>query len=137
MKFIYLFFALVSFAQLARSQDMRIHFENKPSDQGTFEIGVFTSAEGFPNDRDPELGFRFTADQSYVDISLDELNSKTIALAVYQDENTNGKMDKNFLGIPKEPYGFSRNPRIISSAPSFSECEVNITQTDAITIKFK
>jgi uncharacterized protein (DUF2141 family) len=29
---------------------------------------------------------------------------------VVYDKNGNGKMDKNFLGIPKEPVGLSRNP---------------------------
>jgi uncharacterized protein (DUF2141 family) len=137
MKLLYLFAVLSLSINFAHSQHLRLEFDNKSSDKGTFEIGVFTSAEGFPNDRDPELGFSYTADQSYVDIPLAKLKSQTIAIAIYQDINENGKMDKNFLGIPKEPYGFSLNPRIISSAPSFSECEVNIATTDAITIKFK
>jgi uncharacterized protein (DUF2141 family) len=29
---------------------------------------------------------------------------------VAYDKNGNGKLDKNFLGIPKEPVGLSRNP---------------------------
>jgi uncharacterized protein (DUF2141 family) len=32
------------------------------------------------------------------------------AIFVVYDKNGNGKMDKNFLGIPKEPVGLSRNP---------------------------
>jgi uncharacterized protein (DUF2141 family) len=32
------------------------------------------------------------------------------AVFVVHDKNANGKMDKNFLGIPKEPVGMSRNP---------------------------
>ena len=40
-------------------------------------------------------------------------------LALYHDENANGKIDRNGLGIPKEGFGFSNNPRIIMSAPGF------------------
>lgn len=38
-------------------------------------------------------------------------------LALYHDENDNGKIDRNGLGIPKEGFGFSNNPKIFMSAP--------------------
>ena len=31
------------------------------------------------------------------------------AIAVFQDLNGNGKLDASFFGVPKEPYGFSRD----------------------------
>lgn len=31
------------------------------------------------------------------------------SISVYQDINTNGEPDMNFLGIPKEPVGFGNN----------------------------
>lgn len=40
-------------------------------------------------------------------------------LALYHDENANGKIDRNGLGIPKEGFGFSNNPKIFMSAPGF------------------
>lgn len=42
-------------------------------------------------------------------------------LALYHDENAKGKIDRNGLGIPKEGFGFSNNPRIFLSAPSFAK----------------
>ena len=47
----------------------------------------------------------------------------TYALAIYQDVNGNSKIDKNFVGIPTEPYAFSDNyiPRI--KAPNFDDCK--------------
>jgi len=41
-------------------------------------------------------------------------------MAVIHDENMNGKLDTNWLGIPKEGYGFSNNARGVAGAPSFS-----------------
>jgi uncharacterized protein (DUF2141 family) len=40
------------------------------------------------------------------------------AVSVVHDENNNSVLDANFLGIPKEPYGFSNNPRGLGK-PSF------------------
>ena len=45
------------------------------------------------------------------------------AIAVIHDENYNGKLDKNFFGIPKEGYGFSSGAEVTMSAPSFSDAE--------------
>jgi len=42
----------------------------------------------------------------------------TYALAIYQDTNSDHRPDVGPLG-PTKPYGFSRNPRIFLSAPSF------------------
>ncbi len=44
----------------------------------------------------------------------------TYALAVIHDENMNGKLDTNWLGIPIEGYGFSNDAKGLFGAPSFS-----------------
>ena len=44
----------------------------------------------------------------------------TYAVKVHIDENENGKLDTNFLGIPKEQYGISNNGRFLNfKAASF------------------
>jgi uncharacterized protein (DUF2141 family) len=53
------------------------------------------------------------------------------------DKNKNGKLDKNYLGIPTEAYGFSNNARRTFSAPSFEEAEVNLNSDLAISITLK
>lgn len=45
------------------------------------------------------------------------------AVAITQDMNNNDKIDKNFLGIPTEPYAFSNNVRPTVAAPNFDECK--------------
>ena len=44
----------------------------------------------------------------------------TYALAVIHDENGNGRLDK-FMAIPREGFGFSRNPAIRMGPPRFEE----------------
>lgn len=59
------------------------------------------------------------------------------ALALYHDVNSNGVLDKNFMGIPKEPYGFSRNFRPKFSAPSFKDCSFQVTEESVQKISVK
>ena len=49
------------------------------------------------------------------------------AICLFLVENNNGKLDTNFLGIPKERFGFSRNPRIIAGPPSYQDCEIQVS----------
>lgn len=42
-------------------------------------------------------------------------------MAVVHDENTNGKLDTNWIGIPAEGYGFSNDAKALLGAPSFSD----------------
>jgi len=49
------------------------------------------------------------------------------AVALTQDVNDNDKLDKNFLGIPTEPFAFSNNVRPHLAAPTFQECKFTVS----------
>ena len=55
-----------------------------------------------------------------------ELPKGDWAVAITQDMNNNDKIDKNFLGIPTEPYAFSNNIRPTVAAPDFNECKFTV-----------
>lgn len=50
-------------------------------------------------------------------------------IAVFHDENGNGKNDRNFLGIPKEAYGFSNNARRKFGPPSWTEAKFAVSSS--------
>jgi uncharacterized protein (DUF2141 family) len=54
---------------------------------------------------------------------LDNIPEGTYAVAIFQDNNDNGKLDENIFGAPKEPFGFSNNIVPKFSAPEFEECK--------------
>ncbi len=55
------------------------------------------------------------------------------ALALYHDANANGKLDRNAIGIPKEGFGFSGNPKIQLSAPSLASARLTVGAPGAQT----
>jgi uncharacterized protein (DUF2141 family) len=62
---------------------------------------------------------------------------KQLALLIYQDLNGNGKLDKNTLGAPVEPFGFSNNVKVRFSAPYFKDVAFktsNQAQNLAVTL---
>ncbi len=47
-------------------------------------------------------------------------------IAVFHDINNNGKLDKNFLGIPKEGYAFSKNAMGTFGPPNFDKAQFKL-----------
>ncbi len=48
------------------------------------------------------------------------------AIAVYHDEDASRKLNRSFIGLPTEGFGFSNNPRTFMSLPSFSSVRLSV-----------
>jgi uncharacterized protein (DUF2141 family) len=67
-------------------------------------------------------------------VTVDGVPAGSWAVLSYQDENDNGKLDRNVLGIPKEPYAFSRDARGRFGPPSFEDAAFELRDEKAVTI---
>ena len=74
---------------------------------------------------DPAALKRSVAASQAGSIHLGGVAPGSYALAVIHDENGNGRLDK-FMGIPREGFGFSRNPRIRMGPPRFDEVRFDV-----------
>lgn len=90
---------------------------------GSVACALFESPEGFPIEflRSATNVMVIKVRKSQARCDFEDIPPGTYALAVIHDENMNGKLDTNVLGIPKEGYGFSNDARALFGAPSFSE----------------
>jgi len=67
-----------------------------------------------------------------------DLKFGTYAVAMFHDRNANGKMDKNAMGIPKEPYAHSNNARGMFGPPVFKKVKFELDSPELkieITLK--
>lgn len=65
------------------------------------------------------------------------LPSGVYAISGFYDKNGNGKLDRNFVGKPKEPVGFSNNIRPKFGPPKFDECSFSMYQTTNLIINLQ
>jgi uncharacterized protein (DUF2141 family) len=61
-------------------------------------------------------------------VSLKDVPPGTWAVLAYQDANDNGQLDRNFIGIPSEDYGFSRNPASRFGPPGFDDAAIEVRE---------
>jgi uncharacterized protein (DUF2141 family) len=83
---------------------------------------LFNQADGYPEVHAKALREIHAAiDGSRATCEFKRLAPGTYAAIVFHDENLNGHLDKNFLGVPQEGFGASNNVRPRFSAPGFQE----------------
>lgn len=91
------------------------------NDRGQVLVSLFKDGDGYPHDPGKAIRKgRTAAAGKKAMISFSDLPSGKYAAVVLHDENNNLKMDKNWLGLPKEGYGFSNNVMGSFGPPSFS-----------------
>lgn len=102
--------------------------------KGQVCLSLFAQAQGFPTNPSLAVASRcVSAESSPLTVTFNNLRSGTYAVAMIHDENRDGKMNTGFLGIPKEGFGFSRNPSVSFSAPSFEDTAISVTQPNTKT----
>jgi uncharacterized protein (DUF2141 family) len=129
-------------AQTNDTATLTVRVTRARNTKGKVWVTVFQDAQGFPDD--PSKAVR----QQSIDIDPNTMSAQltfrdlpqgTFAVSVLHDENGNGKMDKNFVGMPKEGYGASNNPKKKKRAPTFDEAKFSLNsseQTIEITLVY-
>jgi len=106
--------------------------------EGNIGLLVFNSDKGWPEDR--HLALRdvvVPAHPGTVTVTVPNLPAGEYGVAVLHDVNKNHKLDKNFLGIPKEQWGLSNNPHAIIKAPPLSKSKFELNGNKEIDIKMQ
>jgi len=109
--------------------DITVTVENIKNTDGAIHIALFTSSDNFPDSSTRTEGLILKIEQQSVTGTFKNLAENDYAIAVFHDENGNNKLDKNFFGVPKEPYGFSGNSTSLMP-PSFNEASTALTTDD-------
>jgi outer membrane protein len=108
---------LLGWSWVVNAAELTVRLEEPPL-AGVVAFVLFDSANAFGDLRNPALVVKHPLDGRDL-YHIENIPSGEYALLVYYDENNNGKIDKNFIGIPREPLGFS-NRYEPKGPPSYS-----------------
>jgi uncharacterized protein (DUF2141 family) len=102
---------------------IRVEMLGLRSDSGTVYVTLYAApGEGFPGDADKAVGSahaKIAKGRAYCEMS--GFAPGVYAVAMIHDENDNHKLDTNWLGIPTEGYGASRDAKARFGPPSFKD----------------
>jgi uncharacterized protein (DUF2141 family) len=69
-------------------------------------------------------------------VTFIEIPKGEYAISTYQDENSNGKLDRNAMGIPSEDIACSNNAKGFMGPPKYEDAKFIISKDSKIEIKF-
>lgn len=92
------------------------------NDRGLACVALFGEGGGFPDALDGAAALgEARIEGGRCTIALEDVPAGAYAVSVIHDENENGELDTNALGIPTEGFGFSNNPKIRFGPPRFAK----------------
>jgi len=108
---------------------IRVHIEGLHSDRGQVICALFAAADDFPKRVDQAFA-RTTAQimARHATCEFPNVPAGIYAISVFHDENGNGKLDTNWLGIPREGVGASNNPKPRMGPPKFAAAKFQHSQ---------
>jgi uncharacterized protein (DUF2141 family) len=133
-----LLFVLFSSFHIATDAGLKVSITNLRNNNGHILISIFKDGAGYPDK--PE--------QSFKRVKLSIINKTAVfdftglptgnyAIAILHDENDDMKMNTNFLGLPKEGYGFSNNVMGAFGPPDYKKANFNYTAATSRVISIK
>jgi len=139
-KFLFFFFFTVCIS----ADELTINLLGQ-TDAGVLSLAVYNNSEAYDQsvkgEKRSERGI-FSGIESYIEPKENhefviDLPEGMYAIALFIDVNKNLKIDKNFLGIPKEQFGFSNNAMGRLSAPSFEQAMFQVSGNTIQNINLK
>lgn len=120
--------SMSAFYTIEQTIKMKITVTNIQPNKGSIVVNIYNKEENF---------FKKTfvtqtqkANNSSILFEI-EIPKGIYAISVFQDLDEDGKLKQGLFGIPKEPVGFGNNYKPSFSAPSFSDCSINLSNENA------
>jgi uncharacterized protein (DUF2141 family) len=134
----FLFLLLLS-APIARSEplpkpsrdcgELTVVVTGAATESGKIIIALCADGNQWANNTRPFRSAAVSLRNGGAEYVFSDMPLGTYAIKAFHDENGNGTMDKNALGMPIELYGFSNGARARYGAPSFQSACFRLTKT--------
>lgn len=119
---------LIALAPLAASAaTLTVKVENIDKAGGDLHVALYDNASWPNDDAKPVVDSIVPAVAPETVVTLSNIVPGVYGVKTYQDANNNGKFDENWLGLPLERFGFSRDARPVLAEPGFDETKFTVS----------
>ena len=109
--------------------DITVQVSGLESTKGNVVVALFDEAGWTSKQR--IVAAQAAADTSGVTLHLAAPQPGKYGIKAFHDLDADGEMDKTFIGVPKEPYGFSNNAEAKGGPPDFSAASFDVSADGA------
>ncbi len=124
---LFISFSLAVLNQDTKNHKLNIQIDQAKSDKGMIRVLIFSKETGFPDQPTKALKSLSISPKNKSGIlSVTDLPPGKYAVSVIHDEDNDGKLTTNAVGYPTEKFGFSNNPKVYFSPPSFEKASFEL-----------
>ena len=124
-------FSIASFA--VAQNKISVSISGLKNNNGYVMIGLYNKKDAFLNKT--FKGNSVVITDKKATLVFNDIPNGEYAVSFFHDANSNGKMDTNFVGIPKESYGASNNAKGFFGPPKYDDAKFLVATDKVITIK--
>ena len=134
MNYLIIFFSLLFMNTSSDTHTLTVTINNIKNMEGSLKVGLYNNNGRFLEEGQTFQNISIEVENDSETFVFKDLPKGDYAISLYHDENSNGTCDRNFFGIPKEPYAFSNNFKPKFSAPTFADCQFELSSNQSIVI---
>jgi uncharacterized protein (DUF2141 family) len=110
--------------ELLAQRSLEITVENIKDIKGSMRVGIYNTEKDFPDK--PTEGKVVQVSAETLTVLFEGVQPGDYAISIFHDENNNGELDTNGVGIPKEGFAFGNNAMGMFGPPSFDKAKITI-----------
>lgn len=122
-------------AQNSDTFTLTLNFEVTKHDKGQILFALYDSEQNHMEETFKTAEAK--VENGKAKISIKNLKSGYYSFSYFHDLDSNGELDTNLVGIPKEPYGFSNGEKGKFGPPDFEDCKIKIDSDISLEIDIK
>jgi uncharacterized protein (DUF2141 family) len=103
-----------------------VRIEGLRNDQGTVYVSLFDNKKAFGDNKGAVISGQARPANRAAVVVLDKVAPGRYALSFIHDENDNKKLDTNWIGIPKEGFGYSKDAMGKFGPPKFEDAVLDV-----------
>lgn len=123
-------FFLIGIYFMNAQNTIEVEINNFDSDKGKVMVGLYNSETSFMEKE--YKGRILDIESDPVMVSFDDVPDGNYAILVVHDEDENGELTTNFLGIPKEKYGASNNAPSRFGPPKWIDAKFEVKKGQVV-----
>ncbi len=121
----------------ANAYQMTIEFKGVQSNEGAIILALYDDPKAFPK-KLKQAAKVVKVDPKQKKVRVAELPKPHYAVVAFHDQDSDGKLKKNFMGMPTESIGLANYEKInMRNRPDFKRATVDLSKTQEVSIRLQ
>jgi uncharacterized protein (DUF2141 family) len=116
----------------AQNVNLTVSVSGLKNNTGMVRVGLYNSDGTFLKTIYKSVASKIKNNEATV--TFEGIPAGEYAISTYHDENNNGKLDKNMMGIPSEDYAASNNAKGFMGPPAYKDAKFVVSKDSKIEI---